>query len=192
MAIFVDANVFLRFFTHDDAGQHDRAARLFERATGNVTTLVTGPPVLFEVAWTLRSAYRLDAKSVLDVLEAILAFPGLKLTDAEVCAEALRLARAGGVDFADAYIAALATSSEANMETCPLRFCGHQPAIKGFFHEFHCACESFNADANRDGPWIHRTLAADGACAGKTRYAGLRTLDGTLRCGCPHHGGLSR
>ncbi len=33
--------------------------------------------------------------------------------DANVCAEALRLARAGGVEFADAYIAALAVASEA-------------------------------------------------------------------------------
>ncbi len=113
MAIFVDANVFLRFFTHDDAGQHERASRLFERAAGDVATLVTGPPVLFEIAWTLRSAYRLDAKSVLDILEAILAFPGLKLTDADVCAEALRLARARRVEFADAYTAALAKASDA-------------------------------------------------------------------------------
>ena len=67
-----------------------------------------GPPVLFEVAWTLRAAYGQDARDVLDVLEAILALPGLSLTDAPVCAEALRLARRSGVEFPDAYIAALA------------------------------------------------------------------------------------
>ena len=50
MRVLVDANVFLRYFTLDDAGQHGRAARLFgEGSQGNID-LVTGPPVLFEVA----------------------------------------------------------------------------------------------------------------------------------------------
>jgi uncharacterized protein len=111
--VFVDANVFLRFITHDDAGQHERAARLFDQAARGKVELLTGPPVLFEIAWTLRSAYRLDAKSILDLLEAILAFPGLRLTDAAVCAEALRLARLAQVEFPDAYIAALAAVSDA-------------------------------------------------------------------------------
>ena len=106
--VFVDANVFLRFFTTDDAGQHARAAKLFRAGVEGAAALVAGPPVLFEVAWTLRAAYGQDARDVLDVLEAILALPGLSLTDAPVCAEALRLARRSGVEFPDAYIAALA------------------------------------------------------------------------------------
>lgn len=55
--VFVDSNVFLRFFTVDDAGQHERAAQLFEKAAAGKVKLVTGPPVRFEIAWTLRSAY---------------------------------------------------------------------------------------------------------------------------------------
>ncbi len=109
-SIFVDANLFLRFFTCDDAGQHARAVRLFRAATSGEFALVTGPPVLFEVAWTLRSAYKQEAAAVLDVLEAILAAPGLEFTDEAVCGEAIRLARSAGVEFPDAYIAALAGS----------------------------------------------------------------------------------
>lgn len=106
--VFVDANVFLRFFTEDDAGQHARAVKLFRAAAEGRVALMVGPPVLFEVAWTLRAAYARTSVQVLDVLEAILSLPGLSLTDALVCAKALRLARDSGVEFPDAYIAALA------------------------------------------------------------------------------------
>lgn len=103
--IFVDANVFLRFFTVDDRGQHEQAAELFREAAGGKVVLVTGPPVLFEIVWTLRSAYKQTNAKVLDVVAAIAALPGLQLTDARIVEDALALARASGQEFADAYIA---------------------------------------------------------------------------------------
>jgi predicted nucleic acid-binding protein len=112
-SVFVDANVFLRFFTKDDTGQHARAAKLFRAGAARQVPLVSGPPVLFEVAWTLRAAYGQSGREILDVLEAILALPGLSLTDATVCAEAVRLARHSGVDFSDAYIVARAKACGA-------------------------------------------------------------------------------
>ena len=104
--VFVDANIFLRFFTRDDKGQHGKAAKLLRRAAAGKVALVTGPPVLFEIAWTLASAYRQPRGKVLDVLSAIAAMPGLKLVDADVVEKSLSLAGQSGVGFADAYIAA--------------------------------------------------------------------------------------
>ena len=57
-AVFVDANVFLRFFTRDDQGHHEKATTLLRRAAAGEIALVAGPPVLFEIAWVLRAAYR--------------------------------------------------------------------------------------------------------------------------------------
>ena len=108
---FVDANVFLRFLTVDDEGQHQKAARLFETAREGKCRLVTGPPVLFELAWTLRGAYKTPKDRVLEILSAVFATPGMSLTDAPLVAEALSLAAANGVEFADAYIAASARAS---------------------------------------------------------------------------------
>jgi predicted nucleic acid-binding protein len=105
--VFVDSNVFLRFFTTDDRGQHERAATLFRQATAGKIALVSGPPVLFEIAWTLRSAYKQTNRSVLEALSAIVALEGLRLTDARVVEEALAFAKASGQEFADAYVAAL-------------------------------------------------------------------------------------
>ncbi len=112
--LFVDANVFLRFFTVDDRGQHDRAAALLRQAAAGKVALVTGPPVLSEIAWTLRSAYRQANAKVLDVLSAIAALPGLQLLDAGIADHALTLAKASGQEFADAYIAA--ASREAGLD----------------------------------------------------------------------------
>jgi predicted nucleic acid-binding protein len=108
--VFVDTNVFLRFFTKDDEGQHTQAARLFEQARDGKLSLVTGPPVLFEIAWTLKSAYRLSNEKILHFVDAIAAIPNMTLIDKETVAEALSMARRSHQAFADAYIAASATS----------------------------------------------------------------------------------
>ncbi len=111
--VFVDANVFLRFFTLDDEGQHQRAVKLFREAAGGKLSLVTGPPVLFEVAWTLRSAYDQSSEKTLDALSAIAAFSGLRLMDGDLVEEAVSLARTSGQEFADAYIVASARRARA-------------------------------------------------------------------------------
>jgi predicted nucleic acid-binding protein len=108
---FVDANIFLRFLTVDDRGQHERAARLFEKAAKGQVRLVCGPPVLFELAWTLRAAYKTPGAKVVEILSAIYSMPGITLTDEPLVASALTLASETGVEFADAYIAASARAS---------------------------------------------------------------------------------
>jgi len=108
---FVDANVFLRFLTVDDEGQHHKAARLFEAAVRGECRLVTGPPVLCELAWTLRAAYKVPRERGLEILSAVFAMPGLTLTDAPLVADALTLAAATGSEFADAYVAASARAA---------------------------------------------------------------------------------
>ncbi|MGD0999318.1 MAG: PIN domain-containing protein [Candidatus Brocadiia bacterium] len=112
--VFVDSNVFLRLFTSDDARQHEKAAALFRRAAEGKVALVTGPPVLFEVAWTLRASYDFPREKILDILSAICAFQGLRLLDANLAAEAVALAKRSGVHFADAYIVAAALATGAD------------------------------------------------------------------------------
>jgi len=70
--------------------------------------------VLFEITWTLRSAYKQPNEKILDALSAIIALPGLQLTDAGLVEEALALARRSGQEFADAYIAASARDATAD------------------------------------------------------------------------------
>lgn len=111
---FVDTNVFLRFLTLDDEGHHVRAARLLESAARGERRLVTGPPVLFELAWTLRAAYKVPRAQVLKILKAVFATPNLTLTDSPLVAEALSLASETDSEFADAYIAAASRAAECS------------------------------------------------------------------------------
>jgi predicted nucleic acid-binding protein len=113
-AWFVDTNVFLRFLTLDDEGHHAKATRLLESAARGERRLVTGPPVLFELAWTLRAAYKAPRAQVLEILKAVFATPGLTLTDASLVADTLTLASATDSEFADAYIAAASRSAECS------------------------------------------------------------------------------
>lgn len=115
--IFIDSNVFLRFFTHDDEGQHEQAVDLFNKADAGNIGLVTGPPVLFEIAWTMRSAYDLSRDKVLDVLSAIMALKGLTLLDMDLVSEAISLAKSSNQEFADAYVCASALKARAEIAT---------------------------------------------------------------------------
>ena len=112
--VFTDANVFLRFFRKDDEDQRKRASRLFHEAAAGAVQLVTGPPVFFEIAWTLRSCYKLTKDECLDVLYRILALPGLEVTDRSVVETALQLAAQVGGEFTDAYIAVSSRAPQAD------------------------------------------------------------------------------
>jgi predicted nucleic acid-binding protein len=113
-AWFVDTNIFLRFLTLDDDGQHAKAVRLLESAARGERRLVTGPPVLFELAWTLRAAYKVPRARVLEILKAVFATPGLTLTDSLLVAESLSLASETDSEFADAYISASSRAAECS------------------------------------------------------------------------------
>jgi len=103
-SIFVDANVFLRFLTMDDAGQMSKVISLFKKAEKGNIRLVTGPPVLFEIAWTLKKAYKKSSEEILDLLASLVSTSWLDMTDRDLVEEAVNIARISGQDFADAYI----------------------------------------------------------------------------------------
>ncbi len=113
MLTFVDANVFIRLFVDDDSEQMSRSEKLLKRAREGEIALITGPPVFFEVAWVLGYRYKVSNGEILDILEAILSFPNLKVTDKHIVVAAISLARETGADFADAYIAASAIAAGA-------------------------------------------------------------------------------
>ena len=107
MLTFVDTNVFVRLVAvADDDRQLKQAKGLFEQAQAGNVDLVTGPPVLFEVAWVLSRLYKITNDEILDFLEAILSFPNLRVLDKEFVIAAIDTARATKSAFSDSYIAA--------------------------------------------------------------------------------------
>ena len=115
MLTFVDSNVFVRLaVVSDDDRQLNQAKQLFEQAQDGSVSLVTGPPVLFEIAWVLGRFYKRENDEVLDFLEAILSFPNLRVLDKEHVIAAISLARQINGTFADSYIAVSAQRIEAD------------------------------------------------------------------------------
>jgi predicted nucleic-acid-binding protein len=112
---FVDTNVFVRLVAvADDKRQMEQAQRLFEQAQKGHLSLVTGPPVLFEVAWVLGRFYKMDNNDILDFLEAVLSFPNLRVLDKELVMATLEAARKTKSTFADSYIAVSARNIKAD------------------------------------------------------------------------------
>lgn len=112
--VFVDTNVFLRFFTRDDVRQHKLARELFELAKKGDIKLVTGPPVMFELYWTLTTGYSLSSDEALDVVESIVSQPGISLIDQKMVESAVLKAKEADEEFPDAYICAAAGIEECD------------------------------------------------------------------------------
>ena len=105
MLTFIDSNIFIRLFVEDDEQQRSFSRKLLQQAQSGAVDLVTGPPIFFEVAWVLAHTYKVGNQKILDVLEAILSFPNLRVLDKEQVLAAISLARKTNGTFADCYIA---------------------------------------------------------------------------------------
>jgi predicted nucleic-acid-binding protein len=63
--------------------------------------------VIAEVVWVLESAYGLSAAEIVPMIKAILATPGLEVTNKALTGKALHYYITYHIDFIDGYIAAL-------------------------------------------------------------------------------------
>ena len=107
--ILIDTNVIIRLFdTTSEPEQTVRAKRLFREAQAGKHLLFIAPPVLFEIAWVLRSSLKRTNNEVLDIIEAVVSWPGVKVMDKEYVKTALSLGRRHNNGFADSYLAVTA------------------------------------------------------------------------------------
>lgn len=65
---------------------------------------MTGPPVFFEVAWVLRSTYKISTESIAQLLDGICGIEGLEIIDRDIVESAIKISGETGVAFSDAYI----------------------------------------------------------------------------------------
>jgi predicted nucleic acid-binding protein len=102
-SIFVDTNVFLRFFTNDVPEQAARAEALFRDAASGKVELVTNAMVMAELVWVLESYYGLTASEVRERVVAVVCTDGLFVPDGDLIIDALMLYETSAVDYVDAY-----------------------------------------------------------------------------------------
>lgn len=104
MTAFVDTNILVRHLTGDPPAQARRATRFLEEADD----LLLPDLILAEVAYVLESFYEVARAQVASTLRAILAFPAIRVVDAELLQRANEVYEVHRLDFADAYLVASA------------------------------------------------------------------------------------
>ncbi len=105
MTAFVDTNVLVRHLTGDPPGQAASATRYLSKADD----LLLPDLILAEVAYVLESYYEVSRAQVAETLRAVLAFPAIRVADAELLQRTVEVYDVHRLDFADAYLAAVAT-----------------------------------------------------------------------------------
>lgn len=101
--IGLDTNVLVRYVAQDDPKQSPKASALIESFTINSPGFVTAVSVI-ELVWVLQSCYESTKSQIILVLETLLRTRELKIENADVVWQALRLFSDSKADFADCLI----------------------------------------------------------------------------------------
>lgn len=107
LSAFLDSNVLVRFFTGEPPEQARRAAAYLARAD----ELLVSDLVVADVVYVLESFYELERPRVVELVQAVLAFPAVVVIDAALLLRALEVYEVERLDFADAYLVASAEAS---------------------------------------------------------------------------------
>jgi predicted nucleic acid-binding protein len=108
--LLLDTNVIIRFLTGDHPTHSPRSRNLFARAAAGEVTLVLTDLALAESAWVLQSFYQLDRTAIAAALKGVIESTGVEVQNKAILVNALRNFAQTGVNFVDAYHAALAES----------------------------------------------------------------------------------
>ena len=101
--VFVDTNVFLRFFVRDVESFYQKARELFEKAERGDAKLETSDIVIAEIVWVLESYYGFSKAEIKEVVDTILETKNIRVANHSRVKEAINNYAAGKIDFIDAY-----------------------------------------------------------------------------------------
>lgn len=104
MTAFVDTNVLIRHLTGDPPELAARATRYL----GMADELLLPDLILAEVAYVLESFCEAPRAQVATTLRAVLAYPAIRLLDADLLQRAVEVYEIHRLDFTDAYLVASA------------------------------------------------------------------------------------
>ena len=108
--IFLDTNIFLRFYLRDDEAKAKRCRELLLAVGAGEEEAMTSTMVIAEVVWVLERTYRCSRKQVAEFVMSLLGLPHLMLPEKHVVEVAIACYAEQNIDFIDAYNAALMAS----------------------------------------------------------------------------------
>ncbi|MGZ4104508.1 MAG: PIN domain-containing protein [Actinomycetota bacterium] len=108
MRALLDTNVLVRHLTGDPPGQARRATALLRARHELILTDL----VLAEMVYVLESFYERPRAEISEMTRALLALPSIAVVDHDLLLRAIELYEAIRLDYAEAYLAALAELSD--------------------------------------------------------------------------------
>lgn len=100
--MIADTNILIRLFVKDDDAQSEQLVRLIEQGD---TTFYILSLVLIEAYWVLRSVYKFEKESILQVFDDFVESDGVELEEDSLMQRVLVRFRDLNVDFVDVYLA---------------------------------------------------------------------------------------
>jgi predicted nucleic-acid-binding protein len=104
MNLFLDTNLFLRFFTKDNKEMTSQAKGILSLAYAGKMRLATSTVVLTEIIYTLKTFYKKNRKDIIKHIEYILLIKNILLIDKTDFRSAFRLYRESGQKISDCLI----------------------------------------------------------------------------------------
>lgn len=107
LTAFLDTNILIRHLTGEPPGQAARATV----ALAEGRPLLLADLIVAECVYVLESFYEVGRARVADLMRAAIALPGIETVDADLLLRALALYEVDRLDFAEAYVVALAEAT---------------------------------------------------------------------------------
>lgn len=102
---FIDTSAILRLLVQDDDIKAQAVDNLIRNAPEKGVALHVMPVTMMEIVWVLEKVYRYPKESIRELAEAIINTPQLKVEQAGVFLDALKVYEEKKVKFADAVMA---------------------------------------------------------------------------------------
>ena len=99
---FVDTNVLLRLIIKDNDIKRKACEKLLEKANRKKIILYILPVAILEIVWIMEKYYKLDRKTIMEIVEAILNTPELKCEMQDIFKRAIEDYENKNIKFADA------------------------------------------------------------------------------------------
>lgn len=103
--LFLDTNIFLRFFLKDNENQYQDVCRLFSKIEEGAFKPYTSSIVFLELNYVIRSIYKLSINEVLDYINAVKKMRGMTVIDKTDTDNAVSLYKKYKIKLGDCFIA---------------------------------------------------------------------------------------
>jgi len=101
--IFLDTNIFLRYFLKENELVFGKLEKLFsEIILGNIIG-VANAMIIAEVVWVLSRSYKWSKEKICDNIEFILITPNIRFKDKAILVNAVNVYKEENIGFIDAY-----------------------------------------------------------------------------------------